>query len=71
MSDDPEEFTTMSDPQRAAARVAANFASGDCPREPHSRAAVAAQLGAVKPRRRRGGRSEASKRLAREVLEDQ
>lgn len=59
----------MSDPQRAAIKIAANLASGSVPRET-SRASLTADLGVTKPRHRRG-RSEESRALAAAILEDQ
>lgn len=64
----PEVLTTMADPQRAAERIAAHFASGDVPRQPASRVELAAQFGVEKPRHRRR-RSEASKALAAQILD--
>lgn len=62
-----EEPTTMSDPQRAAAKIAASLASGSVPRET-SRSGLGDQLGVGRPRRRRG-RSEQSKALAEQVMD--
>lgn len=67
----PEVLTTMADPQRAAERIAAHFASGDVPRQPASRAELARQFGVVKPRHHRRGRSEASRALAAQILDTQ
>lgn len=62
-----KESTGMGNPQRAAAVIAANFANGSVPRET-SRASTLDELG-VETRRRRG-RSEASRALAEQLLED-
>lgn len=62
-----EEPTTMSDPQRAAVKIAASLASGSVPRET-SRSGLGDQLGVHRPRRRRG-RSEESKALAAQILD--
>lgn len=68
-SDLQMETTTMSDPQRAAVKIAANLASGSVPRET-SRASLTADLGVQKTRRRRG-RSAESRALAAQLQEDQ
>lgn len=57
----------VADPNRAAARIAAQFANGTVPRET-SRSGLGDQLGVRKPRRRRG-RSEESRALAEQVME--
>ena len=57
--------SSMANPQRAAERIAANLASGSCPRET-SRRGLGDQLGVVSPRRRRR-RSEESRALAEQV----
>lgn len=61
------EFDTMADPNRAAARIASHFANGTVPRET-SRSGLGDQLGVHRPRRRRG-RSEQSKALAEQVMD--
>lgn len=58
----------MADPQRAADRIAANFANGTIPRET-SRRGLGDQLGVEKPRRR--GRSAESKALADQLLAEE
>ncbi|WP_043456488.1 hypothetical protein [Gordonia polyisoprenivorans] len=63
-----EEFP-VADPQRAADRIAANFANGTIPRET-SRRGLGDQLGVEKPRRRRG-RSAESKALADQLLAEE
>lgn len=57
----------VADPQRAAERIAAQFANGTVPRET-SRSGLGDQLGVRKPRRRRG-RSEESRALAEQVMD--
>ncbi|ALG84688.1 hypothetical protein [Gordonia phthalatica] len=57
----------VADPNRAAARIAANLANGTVPRET-SRSGLGDQLGVGRPRRRRG-RSEQSKALAEQVMD--
>lgn len=59
----------VADPQRAADRIAANFANGTIPRET-SRRGLGDQLGVEKPRRRRG-RSAESKALADQLLAEE
>lgn len=66
MIDNQMESNTVN-AQRAAVKIAANLASGTVPRE-SSRSALPDQFGVEKPRRRRG-RSEESKALAEQVLD--
>ena len=57
----------VADPNRAAARIASHFANGTVPRET-SRSGLTDQLGVGRPRRRRG-RSEESRSLAEQVMD--
>ncbi len=67
-ADSPQQMEfNVADPNRAAARIASQFANGTVPRET-SRSGLGDQLGVVRPRRRRG-RSEESKALAEQVVD--